>query len=230
MRTNSTIGKAVALLFVIGLGGWAYQSQLSAFVVTQLNMGAGGYGLILTLNGLGACTAALLVAAKGAASSVSEHSTSARAYSASSSLFSVSCTVLFGAGFFLFVRRVRHHSVFLHRQQHHTDAVSRSVERTAHGDLGDRAAEEGCRSGVSGWVSWPRILLRAFHFRWEVSSACWSFNRLSHIQATGSITPDSLPKICQSGLAQNHWKKYAGEFGVGRIFGNVIWRTASVVA
>jgi MFS family permease len=66
VKTNSTIAKAVALLFIMGLGGWAYQSQLSAFVVTQLNMDAQGYGWLLALNGLGACTAALLVAAQGA--------------------------------------------------------------------------------------------------------------------------------------------------------------------
>lgn len=49
----------------MGSGGWAYQSQLSAFAVTQLNMDAQGYGWLLALNGLGACTAALFVAAQG---------------------------------------------------------------------------------------------------------------------------------------------------------------------
>jgi MFS family permease len=66
LKTNSTIAKAVVLLFIMGLGGWAYQSQLSAFVVTQLNMDAQGYGWLLALNGLGACTAALFVATQGA--------------------------------------------------------------------------------------------------------------------------------------------------------------------
>jgi MFS family permease len=65
LKTNVTIAKAVALLFIMGLGGWAYQSQLSAFVVTQLHMGAQGYGWLLAMNGLGACTAAILVAARG---------------------------------------------------------------------------------------------------------------------------------------------------------------------
>jgi MFS family permease len=65
LKTNSTIAQAVILLFIMGLGGWAYQSQLSAFVVTQLNMDAQGYGWLLALNGLGACTAALFVAAQG---------------------------------------------------------------------------------------------------------------------------------------------------------------------
>jgi MFS family permease len=50
----------------MGLGGWAYLSQLSAFAVTQLKLGAQGYGCLLALNGLGACTAALFVAARGA--------------------------------------------------------------------------------------------------------------------------------------------------------------------
>ena len=65
LKTNSTIAQTVTLLFIMGLGGWAYQSQLSAFVVTQLKMGAQGYGWLLALNGLGACTAALFVAAQG---------------------------------------------------------------------------------------------------------------------------------------------------------------------
>ena len=65
LKTNSTMAQAVTLLFIMGLGGWAYQSQLSAFVVTQLHMDAQGYGWLLALNGLGACTAALFVATQG---------------------------------------------------------------------------------------------------------------------------------------------------------------------
>jgi len=65
LKTNSTIAQTVILLFIMGLGGWAYQSQLSAFVVTQLHLGAQGYGWLLALNGLGACTAALFVAVRG---------------------------------------------------------------------------------------------------------------------------------------------------------------------
>ncbi len=52
LKTNSTIAQTVTLLFIMGLGGWAYQSQLSAFAVTQLNMDARGYGWLLALNGL----------------------------------------------------------------------------------------------------------------------------------------------------------------------------------
>jgi MFS family permease len=66
LKTNSRIAISVALLFIMGIGGWAYQSQLSAFVVTRLHLGAQGYGWLLALNGLGACTAALFVAAQGA--------------------------------------------------------------------------------------------------------------------------------------------------------------------
>jgi MFS family permease len=66
LKTNRKIAKAVALLFIVGVGGWAYQSQLSAFVVTQLKLGVQGYGWLLALNGLGACTAALIVAVQGA--------------------------------------------------------------------------------------------------------------------------------------------------------------------
>jgi MFS family permease len=65
IKTNSTIAQTVTLLFVMGIGGWAYQSQLSAFAVTQLKLDAKGYGWLLALNGLGACTAALFVAARG---------------------------------------------------------------------------------------------------------------------------------------------------------------------
>jgi MFS family permease len=65
LKTNSTVAQAVILLFIMGLGGWAYRSQLSAFSVTQLKMDAQGYGWLLALNGLGACTAALFVAARG---------------------------------------------------------------------------------------------------------------------------------------------------------------------
>jgi MFS family permease len=65
LKTNPTIAQTVILLFIMGLGGWAYQSQLSAFAVTQLNLSARGYGWLLALNGLGACSAALFVAAQG---------------------------------------------------------------------------------------------------------------------------------------------------------------------
>ena len=65
LRTNKIIAQAVFMLFGMGMGGWAYQSQLSAFVVTQLHMDAQGYGWLLALNGLGACTAALFVATQG---------------------------------------------------------------------------------------------------------------------------------------------------------------------
>jgi MFS family permease len=65
LKTNPIIAQGVSLLFILGVGGWAYQSQLSAFVVTQLKMDAQGYGWLLALNGLGACTAALFVAAEG---------------------------------------------------------------------------------------------------------------------------------------------------------------------
>jgi MFS family permease len=66
LGTNPTIAKAIALLVIMGLGGWAYQSQLSAFVVTQLDLGVRSYSWLLAMNGLGACTAALFVAVQGA--------------------------------------------------------------------------------------------------------------------------------------------------------------------
>lgn len=66
LKTNPAIARAIALLFIMGVGGWAYQSQLSAFVVTQLHMNARGFGWILAMNGLGACVASLIVASQGA--------------------------------------------------------------------------------------------------------------------------------------------------------------------
>ncbi|MBU6410394.1 MAG: MFS transporter, partial [Verrucomicrobia bacterium] len=65
LRVNFAIARAVAMLFIMGLGGWAYRSQLAAFAITQLKLDAQGYGWLLALNGLGACAAALFVAAKG---------------------------------------------------------------------------------------------------------------------------------------------------------------------
>lgn len=65
LKTNAIMGQAMAMLFIMGLGGWAYQSQLSAFAVTQLHMQVLGYSGLLAMNGLGACTAALVVAAQG---------------------------------------------------------------------------------------------------------------------------------------------------------------------
>jgi len=65
LKTNPTMATAISLLAVMGTGGWAYQSQLSAFVVTQLGMDAQSYGWILALASLGAFTAALFVASQG---------------------------------------------------------------------------------------------------------------------------------------------------------------------
>lgn len=66
LRTDRNIATAITMMAVVGVGGWAYQSQLSAFTVTQLGLGARGYGWLLAVNGLGACTAALVVAFQGA--------------------------------------------------------------------------------------------------------------------------------------------------------------------
>ncbi len=90
LKTNPSIAEAIALLFVMGLGGWAYQSQMSAFAVTQLKMGAGGYGRLLVFNGAGACAAAMLVAAGG------ERLLGARVLYAGTAMFSA-FIALFGA-------------------------------------------------------------------------------------------------------------------------------------
>ncbi|HTC22316.1 MAG TPA: MFS transporter [bacterium] len=67
LKKNPKVGRAVALLFVLSLGGWAYISQISAFVRVQLNMDSATYGWLLAMTGLGACVAALTVATMGAA-------------------------------------------------------------------------------------------------------------------------------------------------------------------
>jgi MFS family permease len=89
LKTNPAIAQAVAMLFIMGVGGWAYLTQLSAFVVTQLKMDARGYGWLLAVNGLGACIAALYVAARGS------HLVRARTLYIGAAIFSV-FIVLFG--------------------------------------------------------------------------------------------------------------------------------------
>jgi MFS family permease len=102
VKTNSTIAQAVTLLFIMGLGGWAYQSQLSAFAVTQLHVEARGYGWLLALNGLGACTAALFVASQGSRIvNVKTLYTGAGMYGAFIILFGFMHQAV-GAAFFLF--------------------------------------------------------------------------------------------------------------------------------
>lgn len=65
LKANPDMAKTILLLFIMGIGGWAYQSQLPAFVDKQLGMDVKGYGWLLAMNGLGACTAALTVATLG---------------------------------------------------------------------------------------------------------------------------------------------------------------------
>jgi len=66
LRGHPFMAQATALLAVMGVGGWAYLSQMPAFVRTQLQMDVQGNGWILAMNGLGACTAAMVVATQGA--------------------------------------------------------------------------------------------------------------------------------------------------------------------
>jgi MFS family permease len=102
LKTNATIAKAVSLLFIMGLGGWAYQSQIYAFVPTQLKMDAEGLGWLLALNGLGAFTAALVVASQGASLvRVKTLYTGAGIFSVSIILFGFMHNPI-GAAFFLF--------------------------------------------------------------------------------------------------------------------------------
>jgi MFS family permease len=66
LRRNPIIATAITMMAIMGIGGWAYQSQMSAFVVSQLHLGEISYGWLLAANGAGACTAALFVAFQGA--------------------------------------------------------------------------------------------------------------------------------------------------------------------
>ena len=66
LRQNPPLARTILLLFVMSLGGWAYLSQLPAYVHKQIHMDVQGYGWLLSMNGLGACTAALTVATLGA--------------------------------------------------------------------------------------------------------------------------------------------------------------------
>ncbi len=62
LKTNPNMAETILLLFTMGIGGWAYQSQMPAFVSKQLGMGVKYNGWLLAMNGLGACAAALTVA------------------------------------------------------------------------------------------------------------------------------------------------------------------------
>jgi len=59
------IARTFALLVVMSVGGWAFQPLMAPFVITSLNLGAWGYGWMLSLHGLGAMTGALTVAYLG---------------------------------------------------------------------------------------------------------------------------------------------------------------------
>ncbi len=62
---NPLMLRAMLMLFIMSLGGWAYQSQLAAFVKIQLGQAEWGYVFALSSAGLGSCVAALLVATHG---------------------------------------------------------------------------------------------------------------------------------------------------------------------
>lgn len=65
LKSNPKMAETISLLFILGIGGWAYQSQMPAFVSKQLGMGVKYNGFLLAINGLGACVAALTVARLG---------------------------------------------------------------------------------------------------------------------------------------------------------------------
>lgn len=65
VKNHPTLARTMSLLLLLSVGGWAYLSQFPAFVQDRLGLGPDGYGWLLSMNGLGACTAALLVASQG---------------------------------------------------------------------------------------------------------------------------------------------------------------------
>lgn len=65
LKTDPVMAQAVFLLAIMGVGGWAYLSQLPAYAKTQIHMDVQGGGWLMAMNGLGACTAALLIATQG---------------------------------------------------------------------------------------------------------------------------------------------------------------------
>jgi len=65
LKTNPLLARTFLLLLVMTLGGWAYLSQLPAFVDTKLHLDSFGYGCLMAMTGLGACVAALTVATMG---------------------------------------------------------------------------------------------------------------------------------------------------------------------
>jgi MFS family permease len=65
IKGNPVLFRAMSLLLFMSIGGWTYQTQLPAFVRTQLGLAEWGYVGILASAGLGSCVAALLVATQG---------------------------------------------------------------------------------------------------------------------------------------------------------------------
>ncbi|HVZ81688.1 MAG TPA: MFS transporter [bacterium] len=65
VRRNPSVFRTLSLLLVMSTCAWPYISQLPAVAKAQLGMNAEGYGWLAAINGLGACAAALTVAALG---------------------------------------------------------------------------------------------------------------------------------------------------------------------
>jgi predicted MFS family arabinose efflux permease len=65
VKNHPTLARTMGLMLLLSIGGWAYLSQFPAFVQDRLGLQADGYGWLLAMNGLGACTAALWVASQG---------------------------------------------------------------------------------------------------------------------------------------------------------------------
>lgn len=65
LKNNPRASQTMLLLLIMSTCAWPYLSQLPAVAQAQLGMNAEGYGWLAAINGLGACAAALTVAALG---------------------------------------------------------------------------------------------------------------------------------------------------------------------
>jgi MFS family permease len=64
LRHDRASLRVLLLLAMVSLFGWTYATQMAAYAKRHLGLDAHGYGLLLAINGAGACLGALWVAAR----------------------------------------------------------------------------------------------------------------------------------------------------------------------
>jgi MFS family permease len=64
LRQDRASLRVLLLLAVVSLFGWTYATQMAAYAKRHLGLDAHGFGLLLAINGAGACLGALWVAAR----------------------------------------------------------------------------------------------------------------------------------------------------------------------